>query len=173
MVSKRNTNGCCKYSQIHKNVENACYPEFIITLGFTNTITQLDIRISLSPYNLKIFHFVVNVSMGQIHFANIVYSPVFTSCFHSDGVRRRPMAWYGDKVGSLSGEVGLHTGWRVSNGLRDHFSCGRHQGMIKKTIYWNTLLRLTPPASAAHNGVLNKDTKWRTYQQGWQRWSQL
>lgn len=110
VVSKRNTNGCCKYSQIHKNVENACYPEFIITLGFTNTITQLDIRISLSPYNLKIFHFVVNVSMGQIHFANIVYSPVFTSCFHSDGVRRRPMAWYGDKVGSLSGEVGLHTG---------------------------------------------------------------
>lgn len=74
VVSKRNTNGCCKYSQIHRNVENACYPEFIITLGFTNTITQLDIRISLSPYNLKIFHFVVNVSMGQIHLCTHLFS---------------------------------------------------------------------------------------------------
>jgi len=37
-------------------------------------------------------------------------SPVVTSGFHGDGVRRGPVAWDGDKVGSLSWVVRLNAG---------------------------------------------------------------
>lgn len=45
------------------------------------------------------------------------------------------MTWDGDEVGSLSGVVGLHTGRRVGNGLRDHFSCKQHRGIVKRKMY--------------------------------------
>ena len=67
---------------------------------------------------------------SQNQFTNTESSPGVTSCFHGDGVRRWPMTLDGDEVGSFSWVVGLHTGWRVGYGLRDHLSCEQH-GTIK------------------------------------------
>lgn len=90
------------------------------------SVVNLCLRITKTLSILCMFLFCsITVSTGQ-H-----CSPVVTSCFHGDRVRRWAMAWDGDEVGSLPRVVRLHTGWRVRDGLRDDFSCKQHQTPLR------------------------------------------